>query len=87
MNTVIKKLRRKGRRNLPQDIRIATVWYRPTKRTIRPPDYFVHETDRWLVLPYELAGLSVEEIRQHKPELTPLLDQLEACGVALAKHA
>ena len=77
VDAVIKKLSRKGRRNLPADIRIATVWYRPAKRTIRPPDYFVHKTDRWLVLPYELAGLSVDEICQHKPELATLIKELE----------
>ncbi len=77
VNAVINKLKRKGRRNLPNDIRIATVWYRPTERTIRPPDYFVHETDQWLVLPYELAGLSVEEICAHRPELTELFAELQ----------
>jgi hypoxanthine phosphoribosyltransferase len=76
VKAVIKKLKRKGRRNLPKDIRIATVWYRPTERTIRPPDYFVHETDQWLVLPYELAGLSVDEICAHRPELTELFAEL-----------
>ncbi len=77
VNAVINKLKRKGRRNLPNDIRIATVWYRPTERTIRAPDYFVHETDQWLVLPYELAGLSVEEICAHRPELTELFAELQ----------
>ena len=32
-------------------------------------DYFLNETDRWIVLPYELSGLSSEELREHKPEL------------------
>ncbi len=87
VNAVIKKLARKGRRNLPHDIRIATVWYRPTARTIRPPDYFVHQTKRWLVLPYELAGLSIKEIRRHKPWLGPLLDELHHLQPDRAKHA
>jgi len=52
VSAVTETLSRKTRRNLPKDIRIATVWYRPTDRTIRPPDYFVHETNDWLVLPY-----------------------------------
>jgi hypoxanthine phosphoribosyltransferase len=76
VDAVINKLRRKGRRNLPADIRIASVWYRPTERTIRAPDYFVHQTDQWLVLPYELAGLSVAEICQQKPALAPLFEEL-----------
>jgi len=78
VNAVIEQLEKKSRRNLPHDIRIATVWYRPTDKTIRPPDYFVHETADWLVLPYELSGLSIDELRQHKPEIQPVIDRLEA---------
>ena len=64
VKAVIDQLTRKTRRNLPHDIRIATVWYRPTNETLRVPDYFVHETSEWLVLPYELSGLSLEELRE-----------------------
>ena len=77
VQAVIDQLARKTRRNLPQDIRIATVWYRPSERTLRVPDYFVHETSDWLVLPYELSGLSVEELRDHRPELGDIIDRLE----------
>ena len=59
---------------MPQDIRIASVWYRPSTRTRRIPDYFIHETEDWLVLPYELSGLSLEEIAAHKPEMAELVD-------------
>jgi hypothetical protein len=76
VSAVIETLSRKTRRNLPKDIRIATVWYRPTDRTIRPPDYFVHETNDWLILPYELSGLSIKELRAHKPELADIIDRL-----------
>jgi hypoxanthine phosphoribosyltransferase len=73
---VIDKLARKARRNLPRDIRIASIWYRETERTLRPPDYFVHATHNWLVLPYELSGLSAEDIREHKPAIAPILDEI-----------
>ncbi len=76
VNAVIQTLSRKTRRNLPHDIRIATVWNRPTDRTIRPPDYFVHETTDWLILPYELSGLSITELHEHKPELAGIIDRL-----------
>ena len=78
VNAVINSLSRKSRRNLPQDIRIATVWYRPSDRTIRAPDFYVHETSDWLILPYELSGLSLEDLRQHKPEIQPIIDRLVA---------
>jgi hypoxanthine phosphoribosyltransferase len=76
VNAVIKQLAKKTRRNLPQDIRIATVWYRPTEKTLRTPEYFVHETDDWLVLPYELSGFSIEELRKNRPEMLGLIDRL-----------
>ena len=77
VSAVIRQLSKKSRRNLPGDIRIATVWYRPTEQTIRPPDYYVHETNNWLVLPYELSGLSISEIRHNKPEMASVVDDLE----------
>ena len=73
---VINQLSRKTRRNLPKDIRIATVWYRPSDKTLRTPDYFVHETSDWLALPYELAGMSPEELVQNRPELAPIIERL-----------
>ncbi|MCH8334998.1 MAG: hypoxanthine phosphoribosyltransferase [Proteobacteria bacterium] len=78
VNAVIKALSKKSRRNLPHDIRIATVWYRPTEKTIRAPDFYVHETADWLILPYELSGLSLTELRDHKPEILPVIERLEA---------
>jgi len=77
VKAVIDQLARKTRRNLPADIRVATVWYRSTPRTLRIPDYFVHETDDWLVLPYELSGQSLDELQENRPELAGILDRLE----------
>ena len=77
VNAVIEQLSKKARRNLPGDIRIASVWYRPTERTIRPPDYYIHETSDWLVLPYELTGLSLDELRENRPELGDIVERLD----------
>ena len=77
VQAVIDQLTLKTRRNLPQDIRIATVWYRPSEETLRVPDYYVHKTADWLVLPYELTGLSVDELRENRPELADIVDRLE----------
>lgn len=76
VQAVIAELTRKTRRNLPGEIRTATVWYRPTERTLAPPDYFVHETPDWLVLPYELQGLTRDEIAEHKPAAAGLVADL-----------
>ncbi len=76
VNAVIAQLAKKTRRNLPKDIRIATVWYRPTEKTLQTPDFYVHETSDWLVLPYELSGFSIDELRQNRPDMYSLLGRL-----------
>lgn len=77
VKAIIEKLRRRCRLNLPDDIRIATAYYKPLRnQTDLRPDYHIHETDRWLVFPHELSGLTPEEIRQHKPEVGAILNEL-----------
>jgi hypoxanthine phosphoribosyltransferase len=76
VNAVIQQLANKTRRNLPQDIRIGTVWYRPSEKTLRVPDYYVYESDDWLILPYELTGFSIEELRANRPEMSGLIERL-----------
>lgn len=67
LEAVLDELARRCRRNLPEQIRIATVYYKPSRNRSRlQPDYFVHETERWLVFPHELSGLTPEEIARHK---------------------
>jgi hypoxanthine phosphoribosyltransferase len=76
VNAVLKQLAQKTRRNLPQDIRVATVWYRPTEKTLRTPEYFVHETSDWLVLPYEMSGFSIQELKANRPDMKELFERL-----------
>ena len=60
------------------DIRIATPWFKPANnRTGASPDYYLHESDDWLVFPHELDGLTLAEMRDNKPELANLIPQLE----------
>ncbi|MCZ8130911.1 MAG: phosphoribosyltransferase family protein [Steroidobacteraceae bacterium] len=68
LEAVIDELARRCRRNLPERVRIATVYYKPSRNRSRlKPDYYVHATERWLVFPHELQGLTPEELRQHTP--------------------
>ncbi len=68
LEAVIAELRKRCRRNLPEHIRIATVYYKPSRnRTSLTPDYYVRATDQWLVFPHEVQGLTKEEILEHKP--------------------
>jgi hypoxanthine phosphoribosyltransferase len=75
-SAVVDQLKKRLRRNLPADIRVATVWYRPTEKTLRTPEYFINRTDDWLVMPYELTGLSLQELRENRPQLHAVIDRL-----------
>jgi len=73
VQAVKEKLRKKLRHNCPHSIKVAAAWYRPVEN--RPaPDFFVNQTDQWLVLPYELSGLSMDEITANKPWVAKLLE-------------
>jgi hypoxanthine phosphoribosyltransferase len=51
-----------------REVRIATAYYKPQRnRSALEPDYYVRETNDWLVFPHELQGLSRQEILDHKP--------------------
>lgn len=78
VKAVIDRLTYKMRKNMPHEIRVAVPWYKPKRnRTGRVPDYYVHETDKWLVLPYELTGLTLEEIYDNKAGLKPIFEDLK----------
>ena len=75
----IAELKTRCRHNMLRDIRIATVWFKPRRNvTDLRPDFFVHETDRWLIFPHEIDGLTVDEIRRHKPEAAIILREEDA---------
>ncbi|HKT73559.1 MAG TPA: phosphoribosyltransferase family protein [Steroidobacteraceae bacterium] len=61
------ELQRRCRRNLPEQIRIATVYYKPSRnRSSLTPDYYIRSTHQWLIFPHEVQGLTREEILQYK---------------------
>lgn len=73
---VVYDLRETCRKNTP-DIKIATPYFKPSNnKSDLIPDFYIHETDSWLVFPHELHGLSIEEILEHKPELAVVKEQL-----------
>jgi uncharacterized protein len=74
IDAIIRELERRTRRNMPTDVRVGTVYYKPSKnRTQRTPDFFVEETEDWLVFPHELDGLTDAEILERKPQGARLL--------------
>ena len=76
IEAVIKRLSRNLKKNMPKQVRIATLWQRTSfRKTVIKPDFTQHQTESWLVFPYEISGLTVEEIEEHKPFLMPYLKE------------
>lgn len=73
-DAVVRKLQGYLKRNMPKEVRTATLWRRPSYQKVdRNPDFCLHDTEDWLVFPYEMTGLTEDEIREHKPFLVPYL--------------
>ena len=71
---VIDELARRARDNTPEDIRVAVPWYKPERNeTDREPEYFLRETDEWLVFPHELDALTPEELVDRRPEIAAIM--------------
>lgn len=75
VDALIKQIHKQSRLNTPSDIRVACAWYKPSMRAVDiKPDYYIHESDKWLVFPHELDGLSKEEIVEGKNDLKNIID-------------
>lgn len=63
LHTILEVIREKAGENTPNVIKIACPWFKP-KRNITQlvPDFYLYETDDWLVFPHELKGLTKEEV-------------------------
>jgi len=56
------------------EVRLATVYWKPNQnQTDIRPDFFVRETDAWIVFPHEMDGLTPDEVRVKDPVLYDLL--------------
>lgn len=75
IKAVLDQLSEKTRKNMPETVKVACPWYKSERNaTDIVPDFYIHETDSWLVFPHELDGLTEEEIKQGKPSLAKYLD-------------
>jgi len=47
--------------------KIAVPWYKPKNNlTDIFPDFYIHETEKWVVFPHELESLSEDEIKNYR---------------------
>ncbi len=75
IKAVLDELSEKTRKNMPETVKVACPWYKPERNATEiVPDFYIHETDSWLVFPHELNGLTEEEIKQGKPSLARFLE-------------
>ena len=75
IDAIIKRLESRMKRNMPHDVRVATLWQRPSYNAVDlKPDFCLHSTEDWLVFPYEMDGLSLDEIRENKNFLMKYLE-------------
>ena len=74
---IILDLQTACKKNTPE-IKVATPYFKPNKnKTDRKPDFYIHETEKWLVFPHELEGLSMDEIIEFKPEHSDLVKKIK----------
>jgi hypoxanthine phosphoribosyltransferase len=78
---VVRELSLRARGNTPRDIRIAVPWYKPSRnQTELVPDYYLRETDEWLVFPHELDSLDAGELRASRPEIAAIVESVIGAG-------
>jgi len=78
VQAIVKRLHQQNKLNMSKDVRIAAPYYRPgAGRDDSPPDFFLQQTEDWLVLPYELTGISRAEMAEQKSWMLPLLNELK----------
>ena len=75
VDALMKEISKLSRLNMPSDIRIACPWYKPSNKAVNfTPDYYVRESNEWLVFPHELCGMDKEEILKGHPDLEEIAD-------------
>jgi len=78
---IIEDLSNKCRKNTPI-MKIATPYFKPqNNKTDRVPDFYLYETDEWLVFPHELTGLTKEELLNDKPGMEVLKERVKAMNL------
>jgi len=70
IEAILERLKQETKDNYPTEIKVACPWFKPARnQTKLSPDYFIHQTDNWLVFPHEIVGLSDAELKDGKGKL------------------
>ena len=58
------------------DARLATVYWKPSQnKTALQPDFYVRQTEDWIVFPHELDGLTRDEVKTKDPLIFDLIKE------------
>lgn len=58
----------------PENMRLAAPWYKPAAaKSDREPDFYLRTTEKWVVFPHELTGLTESEIQIGKRDFATLV--------------
>jgi len=78
IDALIKQLKKLSRNNMPTDVRVACPWFKPKNNKVDiVPDYYVHQSEEWLVFPHELSGLTEDELLKGKSDLANIIHLLK----------
>ena len=78
VQALIEQLTSRTRLNTPHEIKVATPWYKPNNNaTQRVPDFYLHSTDKWLVFPHEIQGLSENELTTDKKRIMDIIQTVK----------
>jgi hypothetical protein len=72
---------------MPNEIKVAMPWFKPNNNdTDRVPEFYLHETDDWLVFPHSLEGLNEEEVYKKKNGIKEILSKVNSSISAKNEH-
>jgi len=73
VKTVIEEIKKLARKNTPT-IKVACLYYKPkANKTDITPNYWLKETEDWVVFPHEVQGLTHDEISRKGPGFLELV--------------
>lgn len=73
-DSVITGLRERMGDDAPEHIKLGSIWYKPiAKQSSMNPDFYLRTTEKWVVFPHELSGLTHTEMKLGKPDIATLV--------------
>lgn len=74
VEAVISGLKERMGEEFPENVNVASLWYKPVaNESGLEPDFYLRTTEKWVVFPHELTGLTNAEIEIGKPDIATLV--------------